>query len=1142
MATTPQIEQRDGSGYTSNLYFSTNQEAVTLRGKVSTETASIQVSVNGGPFITNPDYLKVELNTFTFPNPAVYPAGFNLQPGTNTLVFRTIDVVGGVSAPASVTVVLISDESLFLGEIPSGLQVRRYRNAVEITAATTPTFEDPQTGVTTGTPLLGFNFYASKKPAGLTGYYKINESLVTNEKNVYKETSLEMFEGEAFWQESFRQVARIRLTEEDEFGTELATRFNEVYDMSRFIDRAKFAFTFDNYTFGRYGAFRHNRSGGSGIINSDQWADVLPDQPLYYVVTGVYYDNATSVEYETPFSQEILGQPFIIDTAVLPLPLRNQTTIITSYIDHVTRVNSEVSLIPGSTTRDVSIDPFASEAERLWFLMDFVHRCQSFVTLVQMDDANADGVSDTVSTSAYKSALRAALGYTTDEAVQNLIDLQFEKLSKNVNKTRLPGRPATGQVVFYTKTKPTVDLIVPASTAVSSSQTSTFRVGGTYILPAASASSYYNYTTKRYEIIADIASSNPGSDTNLPAGSITTAAGVSGLSVTNTESTVGGTDRESNADLAARCVIAFASVDTGTEYGYYSTAIEQVGIIKTKIVKSGDRLMMRDWDPIRQKHVGGKVDVWVQGLRERQVSENFSFAFDLASNIECRIVDRANLVFRVRDSRVTPQTPIIEILNNPSQGYGVRNGTLGKSYDLTDVQVLDYQTFKLSTAVAQPDTAIDDLIYADYRFRSENKFILTFQPVRRIVSVVGEFSGSLAPESNYKLYKTSDPLTIGESTIAENYISVIQAAGKPSGTQFQVNDELHVLIGFVQESLDSIGINTKTIRVFNTARTIEFKGPEDTDPDFEIIAGTDRTPVKIVRTDNSTIATGQEVSVDYIKDENFTVTYVVNDLLQQLQLVLNTRRHVTADVIAKQAVVNPIDIETTVQLKLGFAKERVDLDIRSAVSQELNSRTIGQGIAQSDVINTVDSTTGVDYEIVPLARMAYSEGSLILREQILSESIRLTSLDIGGQRVFILRDALNYPTTDEGGLGTEHKGVFQDDLAMTTVSDLNLVGSSPNQAYIIGNNGAVIQGYTDDATLIEEGFTTAAARQTEYRQRTANHIVVALLGSGDPLPMPENYAYSVSYHVRGDKGAHDVYGSDVDYIDLGNLTITYRGA
>jgi uncharacterized phage protein gp47/JayE len=761
--------------------------------------------------------------------------------------------------------------------------------------------------------------------------------------------------------------------------------------------------------------------------------------------------------------------------------------------------------------------------------MDYVHRSQSFVTLLQIDNVSGNGFSDPVATSAYKAALKAALGYTSDQTLQSLIDLQFDKLAKNVNKERLSGRPATGQVVFYTTTKPTLDIIIPAGTTVSTNADTAnnvasvqFSVGGSYTLPAASAESYYNYTTKRYEIVADIACSNPGADGNVPAGTIVNTTGTSGVSCTNTASTIGGTDVELNSELAARCILAFAAVDTGTESGYYATAAEQVGIIKTKVVKSGDRLMMRDWDDVRKKHIGGKVDIWVQGLRERQVTEKFAFSFEIARDIQCLVTDFTTLTFRVLDSRVTPATPILEILNNPTQGFGVRNATLGLSYDLTGVQVLDYQTFRLNTSIAQPSTATDDLIFADYRFRSNNQFIFGFQPVRRITSVVGEASGALLPDSNYVLYREDDPLLEGESTSAKNYISVIQSAGKPLGTQITVNDEAHVLIGFIVEPLDSIGINTSTIRVFSFDRSVEYSTPAD----FEVIAGTDRTPPSIIRSSTSSIVSGAQVSIDYIKDENFTVTYVINDLLQQLQQVINNRRHVTADVLVKQAVVNAVNLDTTVQMQAGATKDKVDPAIRSNVSLELNRRVIGQGVAQSDVIHAVDATTGVDYEVVPLARMAYADGSLILRETILSNYVRVSSLDQGAQKVYLLLDALNYPTTDNGGLTTEPRGVFSDDVALVMASSLSSVGLQAGQAFIIGNDGAVIPGYTDPTTA----------------KTVANRIVVSLSGSAPPLDIPTLHAYSVTYNVRQDSGAHDIYGSEVEAIDLGTMVINYRSA
>jgi len=1145
MATAPQIKLRDGIGTTTNLVFTTNQESIFLYGTVELNTAAIQVSVNGGPFVTDPDLVKLNLNDWTYPNPAVYPEGALLEVGENTIQIRVIDIVGKVSAPATAQVTRVRTLAGVTGAfIPSGIRTHRNRNTVTLLAALPPPLRGLGGIVTTPT-FLGFHLYASTSAAGDTGYFRVNEAIITTASTTFQEDVLQTVQELVTWGDGNQQLLRIRVSEEDEFGDELAERLNVVENVQGFFDRVRLTATLESYQITQFLEFVHDRNGGAGIINADQFVNVDASQPLYYVFTGVYYDPSTSTEIETPYSQEVLGQPLVLDTTLRDLPGRNRLQVITDYVTAIVRVNTAISLIPGSTTRDVSIDPFSSEAERLWFLLDFVHRSQGFLTLLQVDDANGDGISDPVVSSAYKTALRAALGFTSDQATQNLINQQFEKLATNVHKTRLPGRAAVGQAVLFTTTRPTADIPIPAGTFVSTDSDTEnglpsvrFRIGGTYIMSAVNADAYYNFDTKRYELVVDITCEVIGSVGNRSADSIKTT-DLSGLQVTNTESTIFGTDIESNAELAARCILAFASVDTGTEGGYYSTAAEQVGVIKAKIVKSGDDLMMRDWDEVRKKHIGGKVDIWIQGLRERQVTENFAFQFEIARDILCQIVDLGTLTFRALDSRVTPQTPILEILNNPPQGLGVRNATLGQDYDLTGVIIIDYNTFRINTGIPQPVTAIDDIVLADYRFRSINQFFFTFQPCRRVISVVGEVAGPLAPTTNYQLYKTGDPLLEGESTIARDFLQVTQFGGLPSGSQIPVNDEAHVLIGFVQEPLDSIGVNTKTIRVFNAARTVEYSGPTEALPDFDIIAGSATTPAKIVRTASSTIKNGQAVSVDYVKDENFTVTYVINDLLQQLQQVVEIRRHVTADVLVKQAIDNPIDLETTVQLKPGATKDRADPAIRSNVSIELDKRLIGQGAAQSDVINAVDSTDGVDFEIVPLAKMAYADGARRIREGVLSTNAHLTTLDIGGQRAYILTNPLTSPTTEGGGLVTEHKGVFQDDVAMTLVSVLSTVASAPNQAYIIGSGGAIILGYSDDATLTALGFVTPTTRQVERLRRTANHVIVALTAIGIPPDDPGNHSYACSYVVRGDSGAKDFAAAEVEFLSLGNLTITY---
>jgi hypothetical protein len=1139
MATAPQLKLRDGTG-TQALVLSTNRDSIVLVGTADVNTVDVQVSQNGGPFLSDPSLVKFDLPNFTVPNLTNYPTGIPLEPGVNTFLIRTIDIVGSVSAPASATITRVPAEANPF-QIPTGIKLRRQRDAVQILAANPlPSISFAQQEAVPG-EFVGINVYAATAAGGgTTGYFKVNESIITQTSANFDETVENLASESTTWSNTNQAFVRVQVTEEDSFGQKLATRLDQKYDVSALSNNLRFKSTVDDVSLTEYLAFTHRRGGGPGIINSDQFANVIDAEPLYYVVTAVYYDVESATEIESSYSQEVVGQPLVIDTAIRDLPTRKQKNILVDFVLAIQRANAEISLLPGSTTRDVTIDPFSSEAERLWFILDFVHRSQSFLTLLQIDDANGDGISDPVASSAYKQAIKAALGIQQDIAVQALIDQQFDKLAGNLTTPRLPGRPAIGQVVFYTTSRPQFDIPIPAGSFVSSDADSAlgipsvrFRVGGTFVMTAANADAYFNFDRKRYEITVDVTAESLGEDGNRPAGQIKSSPSVAGLSVINLEATVFGTDRESNGDLAARAMLALQSVDTGTEGGYARTTVKQIGVLKSKIVKSGDPLMMRDYDDLRHKHIGGKVDVWVQGLRERQVSEKFAFTFASAENVVVSIVDLPNLIFRVQDSRVTPTSPIIGLL-------ALQNNTTGEEYNVTGVTFPDYQTFKLVTT-GQPITLIDDIVAADYRFRVANKFFFSFQPVRRVVSVVGEVSGPLNSVEGYDLFKPDDPLLNGESTIAADYLSINQFNNIPTGNTIPVSDETHVLIGFVEEPLLFIGVDKQTLRVFSADRLTEYDGPGTLAPDFDIIEGTATTPVKIVRTASSAINSGATVSVDYVKDENFTVTYVINDILQELQRTLNIQRHATADVLVKQAIQNSVELETTVQLARGASKDRVDPLIRSSVSQELDKKLIGEDTAQGDIIHAIDATRGVDYPVVPFARMAYADGSRKLRETVLSTYSSLPSLSLGGNLAYILKNPLQFPTTDGGGLKTEHRGVFQDDESMTLSDDLFSVCNGPYRAYLIGRTGATIAGYTDTPTLVAEGFTTGDSQLVEYLRRSANRVILSLPGGGNP-DVPTNHKYAVSYVVRGDSGAKDMTASGVEFLDLGGFTVTYRNA
>lgn len=1152
MATTPKIYTRDGTTLTTSLVFTTNLEFATITGVVDTNVASVQVSVNGADFVADPTLVSLSLQNFTIPNLSVYSSGLSLDVGVNTILVRAVDLSGGVSTPATILITRTVETEVPGSEIPTGIQVQRNRNYVNILVAKPKplvnTIVDdtgtPVVVVTQPAKFLGFNIYASSESAGTSGYYKINKAPITAPSTFQESATIITIDDLAVWDASTAKYVRVRISEEDEFGNETVVRLNTLHDNSTLAGKLEYKAALRNFTLDEYLVYKHDRNS-SDSLNGDQFLAVSTADPLYYVVTGLYYDDANNVEVETPYSQEIQGTPLVLDTTIRDLPERSRAAIAISFMDQVVALNSKISMIPGSVTRDVDVDPFSSEAERLWFILDFIHRSQSFLTLLAIDNVSGSGVSDPVPTSAYKRALKSALGSKRDSSIQGLIDQQFDKLAANANKYRFGGRSATGALTLYTNIRPTRDIQIPAGSLASSSGDSAngiapqrYRIGGSYIMVAANADSYYNFDARRYEIRVSAVADKAGSSGNVPPNSVLSIIGVSGLSVVNETALVGGSDLETNADLAARAILGYASVDTGTEYGYASKAAAKIGVSRSKIVKSGDRLMMRDYDDVRKKHIGGKVDIWVQGVQERQVQDRFAFTFDVATDIQCQVLDAINLIFRVLDSRVTPATPIVEILNNSASGFGVRNATLGQDYDLSGVNIIDYDKFQISTSVPQPATALEDIIFADYRFQAVNQLFMTIQPVRRIVSVVGEVSGPLTSGVHYNFYKTDDPLLEGESFLAKNYIAIVPSGGIPSGDTIQLNDELHVMVGFEPEPLGSIGVNTATIKVYSEDRLTMYNGPSTLAPDFDIIAGTATTPAKIVRTFSSNIANGQEVSVDYAHDENFTVTYVVNETLQQLQTLINSNRHVTADVLVKQAIGNEIEVETTAQLKPGASKEKSDPSIRNNTSLTLFKKNIGEGTAQSNIDAAINDSQGVDFNVLPMAKMAYADGSLRLREALLSTNVRLTSLDQGGNSVYLLTQTLNYPTTDGGGTAYEHKGVFKDDEAMSLVSNLSSVGLAANQAFIIGDSGAIIAGYSDDATLASEGYLS-----NEYAEqrliRTANHVVISISGSTIPAETPVDHEYHVSYVVRGDKGPHDIEVSEVEYLVPGAFTITY---
>jgi len=1155
MTTAPRINYFDGSGDTGSLAVTTNIGSVTLTGTVDSNVVDVQINVNGAGWVSDPSLVSLDLPDFTVPNLSVFPGGLSLERGRNIIQLRSVDLSGSVSPPSTATIDVVAQSDLqSVLSPPTGLALQRNANEVLVQ------WSDLSPDIPTG-----YNVYASTGEGGSgSGYLRVNaQTIPFNSPTSVRQDLFDVFSSTTTFNNPDAADPNAP-TPASSFDTlDLLVSANLVdaatgslaapVNITRvpLSGDPKFQMTLSVQSVRQTSLFSfvHNRNDGvtNGILNNDVFSVVSPEDPLFYVVTAVYFNKATGQLQESRYSSEIPGAPLLLDTTVRGIRIREQNIVVQDYIQEVNAAEPSLALIPASTVREVHIEPFGNEIQKAYFLMDWVHRGKSFAAMLQVDDPNLTGTSVAVANSSYKQNLKSALSLSSDAAVQSLIDGSFDSLSANFGVPRQGPRPAQVLQTFFTTTLPTRDLVVSQGAIVASSTNSTaprFVSNASVSIVAANAQAYYNPGTRRYEVQVQMVAETPGSAGNVPAEVLdTVASGADGLQTVNMVASDFGRDRQSNLELSETASRKLYSLDTGTEGGYELSAIGVPGLLEVLIVKSGDPDMMRDYDPVRMKHIGGKVDAWVKGTIERTITETFAFQFSVAKNVRFDVVDAVNLVFRARDSRLSVSNQIDEMLYNPSQGLGLRNHSNMPvtNYDLTGVVIVDYRTIQLNTSIPQPPTLVDDFVEGDYRYRSNNRFTAGVQPVMRVTSVVGEVSGALNPGDGYTLYKIQDPLLEGESTIATDYVQINQVDGIPSGNSVSVNDELHVLIGAFEEPLDSVGVNTFTLAVYSADRTVQYRGPNQSNPDYLVVAGSQTSPVKIVRSTLSNIQSGSQVSVDYEHDENFKVTYVVNDVLQQLQQRYNKMRHVTADVLAKQSVENPMSVEATIQLLPNADQANTDSAIRTNVTVLTDSKGVGGSVRQSDAVSVIDAAVGVDYIVQPFTRFTLADGALRVRDQVLSDYVVLPSLGQFANQVFLLTQELPFNTTDGGGPSTVCHGVYMDELVMAQASSLEDVGAGLGRAWIIGGQGAVIQGYTDDATLLPRVFT-ADAVVAERVRLTSNRVVVSLNAGVVPADVPTNHTFAATYVVSGDKGVKDLETSQIEYLTPGNLVLTYRSA
>jgi len=198
--------------------------------------------------------------------------------------------------------------------------------------------------------------------------------------------------------------------------------------------------------------------------------------------------------------------------------------------------------------------------------------------------------------------------------VNDIQTVDLDNYAASYGLTRLPGTKANGRIRFYKTILPSSPILIPASTAVATLVTSESKTLRFYTLEDAYFTNLalFDVDRFRYYVEVPIESEDIGAAYNLDALTIQDMLSeISGLEVLNIDSTIGGTDGETNQSLANRIIVKFTGVNLGTVSGYESMISQNFNtVLDTSI-------LLPDDDLISRPDFGGNVDIYIKTLVEQ---------------------------------------------------------------------------------------------------------------------------------------------------------------------------------------------------------------------------------------------------------------------------------------------------------------------------------------------------------------------------------------------------------------------------------------------------------------------------------------------------------------------------------------------
>lgn len=548
------------------------------------------------------------------------------------------------------------------------------------------------------------------------------------------------------------------------------------------------------------------------------------DIPSSVINSGTFYamfstvveaiEQGTNVMYESVQNGPLLCG-FVNLSVVSPTDfpvLARKEDIAARLISQIIRQQPTLDLSPRSEIRDIFIDPFSIEVANMSVREWFARVSASISAIEQVDCTTGTGVSDPFQSSPYKQQIARAYGLSPQDT-QSLIDEQFTILGEAAGLTRLAATPSTVVLTFYTYQQPQSNITIPQNAVVATIANTnvpalTFITQGQATINISNLSSFFNTQYGWWGVDVPAQCTTTGSATNVGSGSILQVVSnvPSGMNVTNLTSAQFGDDNESNADFGARIQARnVTGVDSSTRHGYLVAALSTPGIVAAQVVAAGDVEMIRDWDAIRQKHVYGCVDVYVQGTTTAQEDTIAFFEYEstgvygqpntylpitLVSGLKFQITGFSNLAFPLYDAaelQVNRSGSVFylgldraqfdnvngDIILNPSDLAYQYVGTTISQVKVPLIINNSPATNAVAIAALSSATGGTYTFALFARYKSPFTLVPELQPVTAILAVTGQsaLTGIVNPDV-IELIHTSDFLLNGGSNEAGDTVQV----------------------------------------------------------------------------------------------------------------------------------------------------------------------------------------------------------------------------------------------------------------------------------------------------------------------------------------------------------------------------------